>query len=305
MSFASRPPRFFHTPSPHVEEGWEGGCKRSDTALVAPLPPQPAPIKGAGEMNGAVLTGEGVPALEIRGLSYSYGKRPALTEIEVELPAGRFVVLLGPNGAGKTTLFSLVTRLFATQGGTIRVFGHDNQRAPGAALSVLGVVFQQRTLDLDLTAGQNLVYHAALHGMAFGEGRRRAREELVRTGLAAEIGRKVRQLSGGQLRRVEIARALLHRPKLLLCDEATVGLDIGSRAELLGYVRDLVRERQLTILWATHLVDEVEPEDRMIVLHKGRILRHGPCREVVAETGEATIGAALSRLWGGRNGEAA
>jgi ABC-2 type transport system ATP-binding protein len=244
-------------------------------------------------------------ALEIRGLGYRYGKRPALAEVEIELPAGRFVVLLGPNGAGKTTLFSLITRLFATQSGSIRVFGHDNQREPGAALSALGVVFQQRTLDLDLTAGQNLIYHAALHGMPFGAGRRRAREELARTGLSGEIGRKVRQLSGGQLRRVEIARALLHEPRLLLCDEATVGLDIGSRAELLAYVRSLVRERGLTILWATHLVDEVNPEDWVIVLHKGRILCQGPCREVVAETGQATIGAALSQLWGGRAEEAA
>jgi ABC-2 type transport system ATP-binding protein len=245
------------------------------------------------------------PALEISGLSYRYGKRPALADIEIALPAGRFVILLGPNGAGKTTLFSLVTRLFATQSGSIRVFGHDNQREPGAALSVLGVVFQQRTLDLDLTAGQNLTYHAALHGMPFGEGRRRAREELARTGLSAEIGRRVRQLSGGQLRRVEIARALLHGPRLLLCDEATVGLDIGSRADLLGYVRSLVSERGLTMLWATHLVDEVEPEDWVIVLHKGRVLRQGVCREVVAETGEATVGAALARLWGGKSGEAA
>jgi ABC-2 type transport system ATP-binding protein len=207
------------------------------------------------------------------------------------------VVLLGPNGAGKTTLFSLVTRLFSAPAGSIRVFGHDTAREPGAALSLLGVVFQQRTLDLDLTAGQNLIYHATLHGMGFRDGRRRAKEELARTGLAGEIRRKVRQLSGGQLRRVEIARALLHAPKLLLCDEATVGLDIGSRAELLRYVRSLVAERRLAILWATHLVDEVRPEDVVIVLHKGRILRQGICREILADGGVAELTAALQRLW--------
>jgi ABC-2 type transport system ATP-binding protein len=240
---------------------------------------------------------EAVPALAVSGLSYSYGRRKALADVSFELPAGRFVVLLGPNGAGKTTLFSLATRLFSAPAGSIRVFGHDTARAPGAALSLLGVVFQQRTLDLDLTAGQNLIYHATLHGMRFRDGRRRAKEELARTGLAGEIDRKVRQLSGGQLRRVEIARALLHAPKLLLCDEATVGLDIGSRAELLRYVRGLVAERRLAILWATHLVDEVGPEDAVIVLHKGRILRQGTCREILADGGAAELTAALQRLW--------
>jgi ABC-2 type transport system ATP-binding protein len=249
------------------------------------------------EAAGSRAEGQGTAALEIGGLSYSYGKRKALSDIDITLPPGRFVVLLGPNGAGKTTLFSLVTRLFSTQSGSIRVFGHDTARAPGAALSLLGVVFQQRTLDLDLTAGQNLIYHAALHGMGFRDGGRRAKEELSRTGLSSEIGRKVRQLSGGQLRRVEIARALLHEPKLLLCDEATVGLDIGSRAELLRYVRSLVAERGLAILWATHLVDEVDPDDWVIVLHKGRILRQGICREILAESGAAELSAALQRLW--------
>jgi ABC-2 type transport system ATP-binding protein len=245
----------------------------------------------------AVDKPKGVPALEVSALSYSYGRRKALSEVSFELPAGRFVVLLGPNGAGKTTLFSLVTRLFASQSGFIQVFGHDTVSAPGEALSMLGVVFQQRTLDLELTACQNLVYHATLHGMSFRDGGRRAREELSRTGLSGEIDRKVRQLSGGQLRRVEIARALLHEPKLLLCDEATVGLDISSRAELLRYVRSLVRERQLAILWATHLVDEVEPDDQLIVLHKGRILRRGVTREIQGESGAADLTEALSRLW--------
>ncbi len=239
-----------------------------------------------------------VPALEIRGLSYSYGRRPALMDIDIALPAGHFVILLGPNGAGKTTLFSLITHLFGTQSGSIRVFGHDTARDRGAALSTLGVVFQQRTLDLDLTAGQNLVYHAALHGMRFRDGWRRASEEMSRTGLAGEISRKVRQLSGGQMRRVEIARALLHEPKLLLCDEATVGLDISSRAELMEYVRALVRERKITILWATHLVDEVGPEDWIVILHKGRILRQGISAEILTESNAQDLASALSRLWG-------
>ena len=239
-----------------------------------------------------------VQALEIRGLSYSYGRRSALADVDIALPAGGFVILLGPNGAGKTTLFSLITQLFGTQTGSIRIFGYDTARHRGVALSMLGVVFQQRTLDLDLTARQNLIYHAALHGMRFRDGGQRAIEEISRTGLVGEIDRKVRQLSGGQMRRVEIARALLHEPKLLLCDEATVGLDIGSRAELMEYVRSLVRERKITILWATHLVDEVGPNDSIVVLHKGRILRQGISGEIVTELAAKDLTSALARLWG-------
>src|SRR5207237_3916276 len=120
------------------------------------------------------------------------------------------------NGAGKSTLFSLVTRLFAVQSGRIRIFGHDVAHQPGAALRRLGVVFQPRTLDLDLSVAQNLTYHAALHGIAARQGRARAAELLGQVALADRANDKVRDLSGGQMRRVEIARALLHRPRLLI-----------------------------------------------------------------------------------------
>lgn len=254
------------------------------------------PNKTESEIHSATHS---VPALEIRALSYSYGRHRALQDINIALPAGRFAILLGPNGAGKTTLFSLVTHLFGTQSGSISVFGHDMARERSPALSMLGVVFQQRTLDLDLTAAQNLIYHAALHGLSFKDGRRRALEEMARAGLASEFGRKVRQLSGGQMRRIEIARALLHEPKLLLCDEATVGLDIGSRAELMEYVRALVRERRIAILWATHLVDEVRPEDFIVVLHRGRVRWQGISRDIVAEQSAGDLTGALAKLWEG------
>ena len=237
------------------------------------------------------------PALEIKALSYSYGAKPALSDIELTLPPGRFAVLLGENGAGKTTMFSLATRLFGLQTGSIRVFGHDIERQSRAALTKLGVVFQQRTLDLDLTAGQNLIYHATLHGISFPEARARAHAELARMGLADTYDRKVRQLSGGQARRIEIARALMHQPQLLLCDEATVGLDMGSRAELLRHVRALVGERRMTVLWSTHLIDEVEPEDFLIILRQGKIQAQDTGRAVLEKTGAPTLREALSRLW--------
>ncbi|HEX9587859.1 MAG TPA: ATP-binding cassette domain-containing protein, partial [Bradyrhizobium sp.] len=174
-----------------------------------------------------------VPALSIDGVSHSYGARRALVDISFTVAPASFTALLGLNGAGKSTLFSLVTRLFGIQAGRIGIFGHDIGLAPGEALRLLGVVFQPRTLDLDLSVMQNLLYHAALHGIDRREARLRAGEVLTRIDLADRAGSKVRDLSGGQMRRLEIARALLHRPRLLLLDEATVGLDVKARADIL------------------------------------------------------------------------
>jgi ABC-2 type transport system ATP-binding protein len=239
---------------------------------------------------------QGAPALAVEGVSHAYGKRQALADVSFAIPAGTFTVLLGLNGAGKSTLFSLVTRLFATQRGAIRIFGHDVARAPGEALRILGVVFQARTLDLDLSVMQNLTYHAALHGIGKREARRRAADGLARIELADRTNDKVRDLSGGQMRRVEIARALLHRPRLLVLDEPTVGLDIKARADILAHVRSLVAQEGVCVLWATHLVDEIAETDDLIVLHQGRMLAHGSVADVLAQTGEPNVRAAFTRL---------
>jgi len=237
-------------------------------------------------------------ALAIDGVSHSYGPRRALADVSLSIPPATFVVLLGLNGAGKSTLFSLITRLFATQHGQISVFGHDIARAPGAALRRLGVVFQLRTLDLDLSVTQNLQYHAALHGIDRREARARAGELLGRIGLTDRSGSKVRDLSGGQMRRLEIARALLHRPRLLLLDEATVGLDVKARADILGHVRRLVSEQGIGVLWATHLFDEIVPGDDLVVLHQGRILARGLVERVVAEARADNLHSAFMQLTG-------
>jgi len=179
-------------------------------------------------------------ALRVDGLSHFYGARKALDDVSFAVRPASFVALLGLNGAGKSTLFSLVTRLYAIRGGQIRIFGHDVDRRPGDALRLVGVVFQPRTLDLDLSVTQNLTYHAALHGIGARAARIRAGEVLTRIALSDRANDKVRDLSGGQMRRVEIARALLHRPRLLILDEATVGLDIKARADILRHVRMLV-----------------------------------------------------------------
>lgn len=237
-----------------------------------------------------------VPALAVEGVSHAYGARQALDDVSLSIAPASFAVLLGLNGAGKSTLFALITRLYATRRGTIRIFDRDVARTPGEALRLLGVVFQSRTLDLDLTVLQNLTYHAALHGIGRREARRRTEEMLARTALSDRVGDKVRNLSGGQMRRVEIARALLHRPRLLVLDEPTVGLDIKARADILAHVRTLVAQERIGVLWATHLVDEAAPEDETILLHRGRVLARGPVAQVVADTGEADLRAAFGRL---------
>jgi ABC-2 type transport system ATP-binding protein len=235
-------------------------------------------------------------ALSVERLSHAYGARRALQDVTFAIQPATFTVLLGLNGAGKSTLFSLVTRLFGTQRGSIHIFGHEVARDPGEALRLLGVVFQPRTLDLDLSVRQNLLYHAALHGIGTRDARARADKVLGRIGLADRAGDKVRDLSGGQMRRIEIARALLHEPRLLLLDEPTVGLDIKSRADMLDHVRRLVAEERVTALWATHLIDEVAQGDDVIVLHQGRLLAHGAVPTVVADQNAPDIRAAFTAL---------
>ncbi|WP_118133518.1 ATP-binding cassette domain-containing protein [Oceanicella sp. SM1341] len=220
------------------------------------------------------------PALSVRGVSHAFGRVQALDNVSLSVAPGSFTALLGVNGAGKTTLFSLITRLYDNVSGEIRVFGHDVRRRPGPALAALGVVFQSRALDRDLTVRQNLAYHAALHGLTRAQTWARTEGLVDRVGLTEQIDTPVSALSGGQARRAEIARALLHAPHLLLLDEATVGLDVRSRREVLGTVRELVAEENVGVLWATHLFDEIAPEDDAVVLHRGRVLATGTARDI-------------------------
>ncbi len=239
-------------------------------------------------------------ALEVEHLSHSYGARNALNDVSFRIGASTFTALLGLNGAGKSTLFALITRLFNAQTGKIRIFGRELRREPGEALKRLGVVFQARTLDLDLTVLQNLLYHAALHGIAGREAGKLAMDVLVQAGLEGRAQEKARNLSGGQMRRVEIARALLHKPKLLLLDEPTVGLDIEARADILRHVGELVAGQGIGVLWATHLIDEVPGDGDVIVLHEGAVRALGPVSAVVAAAGAQNIAGAFTALTNGK-----
>jgi ABC-2 type transport system ATP-binding protein len=217
------------------------------------------------------VTNSPAPGLSLDGVSYAYGAKRALEAVGFHVDKGRFCALLGPNGAGKSTMFALLTRLFTTATGRITVAGHDLSRSPRAALAQIGVVFQQPTLDLDLTVRRNLVYFAALHGLSGADAARRIDAALDRLGMANRAGEKARDLNGGHRRRMEIARALIHQPSVLLLDEPTVGLDAAARAAIVAHVHDLA-DSGLCVLWATHLTDEVRGTDQLVILHQGRII---------------------------------
>ncbi len=223
--------------------------------------------------------------LSLQALTKRYGERTALDSLSLELPAGQTVALLGPNGAGKSTLFQVLTGLFVADAGEVSVAGHSLRHDAVAALACIGVVFQQMSLDLDLSVERNLRFHADLHGMKRATATERIHTGCAALGLGADLARPVRELSGGNRRKVELVRALLHQPAVVLMDEPTVGLDPKSRRDLLAAIQADVAQRRSTVLWATHLVEEAEAADRVLVLHKGRLLADGTPAQVVEQLG--------------------
>ena len=218
--------------------------------------------------------------IKIKELVKNYGSFRALDKISLDLNAGEYVSLLGPNGAGKTTLFQILTGLFVADEGDVEINQYNIKSDAVRALAQIGVVFQQLTLDMDISIIENLHFHANLHGISKKEFSKISEIELKQVNLWDRKDAKVRSLSGGQKRKVELARSLLHRPKLLLLDEPTVGLDPQSRRDLLDYVIKIKKERNMIVLWATHLVDEAEKSDKVIILDKGKIINSGSPQEI-------------------------
>lgn len=229
--------------------------------------------------------------LKVSQLSFAYDGTPALDNISLAVDQGKVAALLGPNGAGKSTLMSIITGQLAAKTGQVTIDDCDVARQRPQALKATGIVFQSPTLDLDLTVSQNLSYFGGLQGMTASGALESAAPWLDRFELADRRHDKVRILSGGQQRRVEIVRALLHDPKLLLLDEPTTGLDVPTRQSIVRLVHELAAEKLVSVLWATHLVDEVYDTDDLVVLQNGRVIDTGLCTDVMKRMGKSDLAA--------------
>jgi ABC-2 type transport system ATP-binding protein len=220
--------------------------------------------------------------IDIQGVSHTYGKVAALDDISLTLKPG-FNILLGPNGAGKSSLFGLLTGLQRIGHGNILFNGKPITKNRASIMKNLGVVFQQSTLDIDLTVKQNLAYFASLHGLAPDKSISRITDLLTKLDLSDRLNTKIRHLNGGHRRRVELARCLIHQPSTLLLDEPTVGLDIASRQLIHSVVHDLAVKQGVTVLWATHLFEEVSPADPLAILLSGRLVERDICSALLTK----------------------
>ena len=234
-------------------------------------------------------------ALEFKNVSFSYDSKEVLKNISFCINEGKFFVLLGLNGAGKSTIFSLSTRLLNLQKGEIFVNNYAIKEYSNA-LKDIGIVFQEPTLDLDLTVKQNLYYYGALKGLDFKETIKSIQDEIIKLELEDVLDKTVRNLNGGHRRRVEILRALINKPKLLLLDEATVGLDLKSRFDILSYVKELVKTKNISVLWITHLFDEVNENDDISIIKDGEIIESGLAKDIVKKHNKENLVDTFSEL---------
>jgi ABC-2 type transport system ATP-binding protein len=228
-------------------------------------------------------------AIEARALGFRYGDREALREVTFSIARGEIFGFLGPNGGGKTTLFKLLSTLAPIQSGSARLFGHDLAGETGAVRRRLGVVFQHPSLDGKLTVGENLAAHGHLYGITGKRLRERNVAMLERLGLAARERDRVETLSGGLQRRVELAKALLHEPALLLLDEPSTGLDPAARREFWNYLEHLREHEGVTVVLTTHYMEEAERCDRIGIMHQGKLVAIAPPGELKSEVGGDVI----------------
>lgn len=214
-------------------------------------------------------------AISLRDVSVTLAGKKILNHVNLDVERNRFTALVGPNGAGKTTIFNLICGLIVQDEGSVQVDGLSYSKDAISIKKRLGVVFQQSALDGDLSIVQNLRFMAGLYNI------RQDRVEVLaeQFGFANELNRKIRNLSGGQKRRVEIARALIHEPEILILDEPTVGLDPASKAMITDYIHEL-SENDVTVFWVTHLLDELNLDDSIVILDEGEVRSHGSLREL-------------------------
>ena len=224
-------------------------------------------------------------AIEIEGLRHAYGERTALAGVSFDVRRGELFGLLGPNGGGKTTLFRILSTMLKPSDGDALVFGHSVVRSAALVRRALGVVFQQPSLDAKLTVRENLMHHGHLYGIGGADLRRRIGAVLERLGIADRAGDFVETLSGGLQRRAELAKALLHRPPLLVLDEPSTGLDPGARRDFVQYLHQLSRDEGVTVVLTTHHMEEAERCDRIALLHRGALVATGTPPELKCRVG--------------------
>ena len=221
--------------------------------------------------------------IDVENLSHSYQQRRALESVSFSVSCGEIFGLLGPNGSGKTTLFRILSTLMPVTSGTVRVLGHDLTTEVKAVRSLLGVVFQHPGLDGKLTVVENLRHHGHLYGLSGKSLCYRISELLERFGVADRAKERVERLSGGLQRRVEIAKAVLHSPRVLLLDEPTSGLDVAARRQLNDYLGVLRDTENILVLLTTHLLDDAEACNRVGVLDAGKLVALGAPDELKAQ----------------------
>ncbi len=223
--------------------------------------------------------------IEVQNLTHRYGDRAALSGVSFDVHEGEIFGLLGPNGGGKSTLFRILSTMMVPTEGRAMVAGYDVARDPAEVRRRVGVVFQTQSLDKALTVEENLRSQGHLHGLSGASLRKRMEEAMEWLGLTERRKDLVETLSGGLKRRVEIAKALLHRPKVLLMDEASTGLDPAARRDLSRHVAELREREGVTILLTTHILEEADRCDRLVLLHQGKIVAHGTPSELRSRIG--------------------
>ena len=240
-------------------------------------------------MTSSSTAGNGALALEAHGLGRDYGATTAVEAVDLDVLTGEFFGFLGPNGAGKTTTIHMLATLLRPDRGRASVLGYDVVESPLDVRRWIGLVFQETTLDLDLTAEENLRFAARLYGLAGAELRQRLDEVFDLFGLAARRRDRVRTFSGGMRRALDLARGVLHRPRLLFLDEPTLGLDPTTRRRFWAFLDRLRKEEHTTLFLTTHNLAEAEGCDRVAIIDGGRIIARGTPDELKRTVGQESI----------------
>ncbi|EHP89563.1 ATP-binding cassette domain-containing protein [Methanotorris formicicus] len=228
--------------------------------------------------------------IEVENLTKKFGNFYAVKGISFKVKKGEVFAFLGPNGAGKTTTINMITTLLKPTSGTIRVAGYDAIKNPNEVRKKIGIVFQDTTLDRELTAYENLYIHGRIYGYRGEELRKRIDEMLKFVELKEHANKVVKYFSGGMVRRLEIARALIHKPEILFLDEPTVGLDPQTRMHIWDYIKEMKEEHDMTIFLTTHYMEEAENlADRIAIIDNGRIIAIGTVDELKSIVGDDIV----------------